>query len=118
MKKLKVFDTHKTVKLGDRALVSGLTYIPHLDTSLKQHNSTDVYTLEKLNVYCTTIWNILFMAPIIKMIVNVNLLWSEFVETMRHFDLLVQISVTHRLSELDPDTGERIRQPMCDQDLS
>ena len=27
--------------------------------------------------------------------VHLNLLWSEFVETMRHFDLPLQILVTH-----------------------
>ena len=38
------------------------------------------------------------MASRIKILVNLNLLWSEFVETMRRFDLLLQILVTHRLS--------------------
>ena len=35
------------------------------------------------------------------MIVHLNLLWSEFVETMRRFDLLLQILVTHRLYVCD-----------------
>ena len=41
-----------------------------------------------------------FLDPenILNLIVNLNLLWSEFVETMRRFDLLLQILVTHRLS--------------------
>ena len=38
-----------------------------------------------------SIWNILFMDPRMKMIVNLNILWSEFVETMRCFDLLLQV---------------------------
>ena len=43
-----------------------------------------------------SVWNILFVALRIKMIVNLNLLWNEFVETMRRFDLLPKILVAHR----------------------
>ena len=38
-------------------------------------------------VTLSLIWNILFVVPRIKMIVNLNLLWSELVETMQRFDL-------------------------------
>ena len=42
------------------------------------------------------------MAPRIKMIVSLNLLWSEFAETNeRGFDLLLQILITHRLIVCD-----------------
>ena len=39
---------------------------------------------------CCDIWNILFMAPRIKMVVILNLLWSVFVETneLIYFDKL------------------------------
>ena len=50
-------------------------------------------------IYCSwlqesTIRYILFMAPRIKMIVTLNLFWSEFAETNeRHFDLLLQFLI-------------------------
>ena len=46
----------------------------------------------RLHLDDVTLWNISFMDPRIKMIVALNLLWSEFAETNeRPFDLLLQI---------------------------
>ena len=48
-------------------------------------------------------WNILFMAPIIKLIVILNVLWRKCVGTNeRCFDLLLQILITHCLSVTCP----------------
>ena len=48
------------------------------------------------------IWNTWYMDPRIKMVVTLNLLWSEFAETNeRRFDLLLQILITHCLRDQD-----------------
>ena len=77
--------------------VSGADDDTNNNTSALLRDYDDMVTMTKL-------WNkILFMAPTIKMIVILNLLWSEFVETNeRRFYLLLHILIT---------------QPMCDQDL-
>ena len=58
-----------------------------------------VYQWRTFGVRSAKIWNILFLAPRIKITVILNWLWSEFSETNEgRFDLLLQILITHWLS--------------------
>ena len=61
-------------------------------------------------IHTSTTWNILFMAPRIKLIEMCNLLWSEFVETNATCDASICFyrsveadrNVAHRFDKLAP----------------
>ena len=98
--RIKATSSHsQTVGMKWNIIVHGSKNQSHIVTFTNSWNEMEYYcswlqeSKPHRHIHKQLEWNgiVLFMAPRMKMIVNLNLLWSEFVETMRRCDLLLQI---------------------------